>query len=141
MGRQPASDPDHPARRRVGAAALALLIVAGAWWSWGGRHEGDPRRGTAQSTRLQPSAAQEPTRTEVPRVIGLHAAFAKRMLASTHLVPGRVRLEPSDQPWGSVIYQSVSPGTSVLAGTTVDLVLAKGSVPRPCRLYWCATGA
>lgn len=120
----------------AGVIVGALCASASVW----GLGDHDSR---ASDGRSAVPAVGDPRRieiVEVPRVVGVDDSFARRLIAETHLRLGEVRLEPSDAPWGSVIYQSVSAGSSVPTGTAIDLVIAKGSVPQPCRLYWCATG-
>jgi hypothetical protein len=134
--------------RTAAKVAAAILVPVGLWGTW----RSSPSHEAAAPTPVTfstPSPTPSPNgplarhRTTsfvlVPSVIGSDDGFAKYVLLRTHLRPGRIRLEPSVRPWGSVIAQSVAPGSSVRAWTRVDLVLAKGSVPQPCRLYWCAT--
>jgi hypothetical protein len=122
-------------------AAAAVLVLIGIWTSWTGstRDDAPPApEGSASVARASGDGARSAL-VEVPRLVGVHDSFARHLLALMRLRPGRVRLEPSSEPWGSVIFQSIPPGSAVRPGTRVDLVLAKGSVPEPCRLYWCAT--
>jgi hypothetical protein len=130
---------------RTGAKVLlALLVLLAAWRSWlapsadrAGTHAPLP---AASASRDAGQADARTTLVAVPQMIGADDSFAKHLLELTHLRLGRLRLEHSSQPWGSVLWQSIAPGAAVRAGTRVDLVLAKGSVPKPCRRYWCATG-
>lgn len=132
---------------RTGAkVVLALLVLIAAWRSWlapsADRASTQAAPPAAASASLEAGEANaRTTLVAVPRLIGADDSFAKHLLELTHLRLGRLRLEHSSQPWGSVLWQSIAPGAAVRAGTPVDLVLAKGSVPKPCRVYWCATGA
>lgn len=128
--------------------AVAVIVLLAGWRTWSSpapRDAGAPppafvSRPSSTPTPNGPLARHRSTTfVLVPSVVGSDDGFAKYLLLRTHLRPGRIRLEPSIEPWGSVIAQSVAPGSSVRAWTRVDLVLAKGSAPQPCRLYWCAT--
>jgi hypothetical protein len=131
--------------RNVWRVLVAVLVAAGLWRAWVAPAEPRHAPPSPPTVRTTPaSVSVEPAGravVEVPLLVGVDDSFAKHLLQMTHLVPGEVRLERSDAPWGSVIGQSIGAGASVRAWTTVDLVLAKGSVPEPCRLYWCSTGA
>lgn len=132
--------------RTVAGAFVAFLVLLGVWVSWfapsdnGGVRSGGPPRRSISSVAAPLGRAQPRILVQVPRVTGLHSSFAKYLLRDTNLRPGRIRLESSPEPWGSIISQSIAPGSPVRFRTHVDLVVAKGSVPRPCRLYWCSTG-
>jgi len=119
--------------------AFAVAVVLGLWWSWGG--DGHERIPPAAATVSEP-ATVEPLlpsgRVEVPLLVGIDDSFARHVVTDARLLVGRVRLEPSPAPWGSVIGQSLVAGSVVREGTPVDLVLAQGSIPEPCSLQWCA---
>lgn len=124
----------------VAKAIIAVLVLIGVWTSWI-RSTGDhrPRAEASAPVVASSTATSAPVLVAVPRLIGVHDSFARHLLELTHLRPGRVRLVSSEEPWGSVLNQSIAPGVEVRPGTRVGLVLAKGSAPEPCRLYWCAT--
>jgi hypothetical protein len=131
--------------RSAGKVVLVLVVLAGAWRTWvAPSAERSPTGATSASATSSAREASvvdaEPRLVEMPLVIGADDSFARHLLELTHLRLGRVRLEPSSRPWGSVLSQSIAPGAAVREGTRVDLILAKGSVPQPCRLYWCASG-
>ncbi len=117
---------------------VAVLVLLGVWAAWM-RPTGDHRVSVSDASGSPASTAAPARAVVVPRLIGVHDSFARHLLELTHLRPGRVRLVASEEPWGSVLHQSIAPGVEVRPGTRVDLVLAKGSPPEPCRLYWCAT--
>jgi PASTA domain-containing protein len=117
---------------------VAVLVLLGVWVAWI-RPTEDHRLVSDASGSPSPTAAPARALVVVPRLIGVHDSFARHLLELTHLRPGRVRLVSSEEPWGSVLNQSIAPGVEVRPGTRVGLVLAKGSAPEPCRLYWCAT--
>jgi hypothetical protein len=120
-------------------AGLVALVLIGVWTSWAGSSRERDAPGGSDASPAADRSEDDVALVEVPRLVGVHDSFARHLLQMTHLRPGRIRLERSAEPWGSVIFQSVAPGSPVPPGTRVGLVLAKGSVPQPCRLYWCAT--
>jgi hypothetical protein len=129
--------------RTTAKVLLTLLVLLAAWRSW--LAPSADRAVTSASPRAASASrdggdADAGTLVAVPRMIGVDDSFAKHLLELTSLRLGRLRLEDSSRPWGSVLRQSIAPGATVYAGTRVDLVVAKGSVPKPCRVYWCATG-
>jgi hypothetical protein len=126
--------------------ALGLVVLIAVWRSWlapfAERAGSDPTPAPAISaSRETGDADTRPGLVTVPLMIGTDDSFAKHLLELTRLRLGRVRLERSSRPWGSVLSQSIMPGAAVRSGTRVDLILARGSVPQPCRMYWCATDA
>ena len=70
----------------------------------------------------------EPLRSVVPDVTGLARRQAERRLAAAGLVVENVREIPSELPPGTVLRQSKKVGASLLAGTSVTLMVA---VPYP----------
>lgn len=129
--------------RTAAKGFIALVLLVAAWRSWTvPGPEPAPDASPRQTISPEGDAAigaKESILIEMPRLIGVDDSFAKHVLELADLRTGTIRLEPSLRPWGSVIGQSVAPGTSVTRGARVDLVLAEGSVPEPCRLYWCST--
>jgi hypothetical protein len=132
--------------RTAAKVGLGLVVLVVAWRSWLAPTADRASPGVAPAPAT--SASRDPSQVgagpqlvSVPLMIGTDDSFAKHLLALTNLRLGRLRLEASSRPWGSVLSQSIPPGAAVRAGTRVDLVLAKGSVPKPCRIYWCATDA
>jgi hypothetical protein len=68
-----------------------------------------------------------PAPVNVPNVVGLTQAAATTAITNAGLVVGAVTQQPSNAvPAGSVISQNPSAGTSVAAGSAVDLVVSTG---------------
>lgn len=118
--------------RTVVKVVAVAVVLFGAWRSWVTSPDNVVRPRTVQppAPSAVASLAQtaEPGLVVVPDVVGLHHAFAAHVLDVTALRLGDVRLKPSGKPWGSVLSQSLEPGASVRARTTIDLVLAKGVI-------------
>ena len=67
----------------------------------------------------------------VPRLVGLRLAHAKGSLAGRGLMAKVTYKSTSRYPAGTVISQSRSAGATVLADTTISLVVAKAPPPPP----------
>lgn len=123
--------------RIVVAAAVAVLVVVGAWRSWvapldDAGEVGDALRPEAPlppSTNGPVLGAEDPAFVLMPDIVGLDDGFATHVLQVTPLRLGDVRLKPSAKPWGSVLSQSIPAGAPVPRRTRVDIVLAKGVLP------------
>jgi PASTA domain len=121
--------------RIVVAAAVAVLVVIGAWRSWVAPLDDAGDDGVRPEAPLPPSTsgpvlgAEDPAFVLMPDVVGLDDGFATHVLQVTPLRLGDVRLKPSAKPWGSVLSQSIPAGASVPRRTRVDIVLAKGVLP------------
>jgi beta-lactam-binding protein with PASTA domain/tRNA A-37 threonylcarbamoyl transferase component Bud32 len=103
-------------------AVLALIAVLGgvAWAAFGNQLLGPPK-------------------VQVPNVVGRPAAAAAVGLKRAGLVPGRVTTATSDAvPAGTVMSQDPAPGTELVKGKAVNLVLSSGpavaAVPDLARL-------
>jgi hypothetical protein len=129
--------------RAAAKVFVAFVVLVALWRSWAlpppERLRRDEPSHLPAPGPVIPSHAHNAL-VEMPMLIGVDDSFAKHVLELAHLRTGTIRLESSTRPWGSVIGQSIAPGASVPREASVDLVLAKGSVPEPCRLYWCSTG-
>jgi beta-lactam-binding protein with PASTA domain len=129
--------------RTAAKVFVAFAVLVAMWRTWFGTV---PERGRAGAPSPVLTSALSPVMrsnegalVQMPRLVGVDDSFAKHVLERNGLRTGTIRLESSTSPWGSVIGQSIAPGEPVAPGARVDLVLAKGSVPEPCRLYWCST--
>jgi hypothetical protein len=112
---------------------LAIGLLLGAWVSWfAAPHADRTTKPDASSSVSIEGVRIDPSTVIVPSVTALHGAFAQDVLRATNLRPGRITLELSHRPWGSVIAQSVEPGTNVPPRTTIDLVVAQGAAPARC---------
>jgi hypothetical protein len=135
--------------RIVAAAAVAVLVVVGAWMSWvappddadGADDALRPAAPVSRSTGAQDFDSDDPAFVLVPDIAGLDDGFATHVLQVTTLRLGDVRLKPSAKPWGSVLSQSIPPGASVRPRTRVDIVLAKGVLPQELAGSVDASGA
>ena len=92
----------------------------------------DPKAGEAlkagETIIIYISQGKEEKTVQVPDLTGLSEAAAKGSLESNSLVTGNVSYEfNSEVASGLVIRQSVSGGTEVKEGTTVDLVISNGA--------------
>ncbi len=72
---------------------------------------------------------QTPPPTIVPVVVGLGRADAERALRQARLGVQSIEV-PSLDPAGTVVSQSVSPGSSVSQGTVVTIYVSTGETPR-----------
>ncbi len=81
----------------------------------------------AAPTRPAPTATGAPTgQVEVPGVVGLSEADARRAITAAGLTVGTVSRTPvQGAPRGTVFRQSLPPGQRVARGTALDLVLAQ----------------
>jgi serine/threonine-protein kinase len=79
--------------------------------------------GTAVSVSVSAGAAQ----TTVPPIIGLSRADAEQALQDANLKVGKVTSKESAKPQNEVLSSSKPEGSTVPAGTAIDLVVASGS--------------
>ena len=78
------------------------------------------------------SKGPEPIYVEMPELIGLEFAEAEKKLQDLHLKLGTVSEKESREFFsGQVISQSITPGTSILQGSSVDLIISSGPGPSP----------
>jgi len=70
----------------------------------------------------------------VPAVVGLTVEQAEAALGAVELNLGRVTEKPSDQEKGVIIEQSITPGTSVKKGTSIDVVVSSGLQEKETKL-------
>ena len=68
---------------------------------------------------------------DVPLLAGQTRDEARDTLVAAGLQLGLVSQEPSDQPQGTVIRSTPAAGTTVRAGSQVDIVLSAGPTPTP----------
>lgn len=86
------------------------------------------------------SQGKEITTVDVPDLVGQTLESAENSLASSNLTVGAVtNEETADYLPGQVISQGVAPGTTVNAGTSVSLVVAKEFSPKVYRLTYKVT--
>lgn len=98
-----------PARTRwvLAAAAIALLVLAGAFLAW-----------------------NRTTQVDVPSVLGQNLNQARGLIAAAKLATGNVTEEPTaESALGTVLQQEPAPGATATRGTAVALVVA--AAPRP----------
>lgn len=62
----------------------------------------------------------------VPAVVGLTVEQAEKALGAVELNLGKVTEEPSEKEKGTIIEQSVDPGSSVKKGAAIDVVISSG---------------
>lgn len=58
--------------------------------------------------------------------IGIDIEIVRQQVTQTGLVVGEVRQRASDEPYGTVIDQSINAETKVDAGTTINFVISEG---------------
>jgi len=85
-------------------------------------HEGD-------RIRVFVSSGEETV--DVPILVGQTRLEASATLTAAGLGLGAVTQEPSDRPEGTVIRSTPAAGTTVAAGSQVDIVLSSGPTPSP----------
>ena len=69
--------------------------------------------------------------TSVPSLKGLTKEDAGKKIASSSLEIGSITEQESDVTKGYVISQSIAPGTSVVKGSPIDIVISAGKKPAP----------
>ena len=72
------------------------------------------------------SKGEEPKPITVISFIGIDIEIVRQQATQSGLVVGEVTTRASNQPYGTVIEQSISDGTSVDTGTTINFVISKG---------------
>ena len=72
------------------------------------------------------SKGEEPKPITVISFIGIDIEIVRQQATQSGLVVGEVRQRASDEPYGTVIEQSISDGTSVDTGTTINFVISEG---------------
>ena len=77
------------------------------------------------------SLGEEVTERSMPRLIGLTEADARNAISNMGLNLGAVTEDYSDQPEGSVCYQSIPENSPVKEGDTVNIVISLGPEPEP----------
>ena len=72
------------------------------------------------------SKGEEPKPVTVLSFIGIDIEIVRQQATQSGLVVGEVTTRASNQPYGTVIEQSISDGTSVDTGTTINFVISDG---------------
>jgi len=72
------------------------------------------------------AAVYQGTLCTVPRVVGKPLAKAKAALKRAHCRAGTIRRVSSRVPAGRVVSQGKKPGTKLVAGSPVKLVVSRG---------------
>mgnify|MGYP004504141813 FL=1 len=72
------------------------------------------------------SKGEEPKPVTVISFIGIDIEIVRQQATQSGLVVGEVTTSASNQPYGTVIEQSISDGTSVDTGTTINFVISEG---------------
>jgi len=115
------------ARRRLGAAELIAGVTP--------RRESRQPPGTVLGQSIVAGARvvietavdleiAEPVRVRVPEVVGRDEAEARAMVEAAELTVGEVQHQESAATPGTVLTQSLNPGTQVQIGTPVNLLVA-----------------
>ena len=72
------------------------------------------------------SKGEEPKPVTVLSFIGIDIEIVRQQATQSGLVVGEVTTSASNQPYGTVIEQSISDGTPVDTGTTINFVISEG---------------
>ena len=78
------------------------------------------------SVTLVVSKGEQPKPVTVLSFIGIDIEIVRQQVTQTGLVVGEVKQRASDEPYGTVIDQSISAETKVDAGTTINFVISEG---------------
>lgn len=78
------------------------------------------------SVTLVVSKGEQPKPVTVLSFIGIDIEIVRQQVTQTGLVVGEVTQSASDEPYGTVIDQSISAETKVDAGTTINFVISEG---------------
>ena len=78
------------------------------------------------SVTLVVSKGEQPKPVTVLSFIGIDIEIVRQQVTQTGLVVGEVTQRASDEPYGTVIEQSISAETKVDAGTTINFVISEG---------------
>ncbi len=78
------------------------------------------------SVTLVVSKGEQPKPVTVLSFIGIDIEIVRQQVTQTGLVVGEVTQRASDEPYGTVIEQSISAETKVDAGTTIYFVISEG---------------
>ena len=91
----------------------------------------DPFSPVQQGDRIRVFVSSGEETVRVPVLVGQTRVEAQSTLTAADLQLGAVTQEPSDQPAGTVIRSAPAAGTTVEAGSQVDIVLSAGPTPSP----------
>ena len=78
------------------------------------------------SVTLVVSKGEQPKPVTVLSFIGIDIEIVRQQVTQTGLVVGEVTQSASDEPYGTVIDQSINAETKVDAGTTINFVISEG---------------
>ena len=78
------------------------------------------------SVTLVVSKGEQPKPVTVLSFLGIDIEIVRQQVTQTGLVVGEVTQLASDEPYGTVIEQSISAETKVDAGTTINFVISEG---------------
>jgi serine/threonine-protein kinase len=91
----------------------------------------EPFSPVQQGDRIRVFVSSGEETVRVPVLVGQTRVEAQSTLTAADLQLGAVTQEPSDQPAGTVIRSAPAAGTTVDAGSQVDIVLSSGPTPSP----------
>lgn len=78
------------------------------------------------SVTLVVSKGEQPKPVTVLSFLGIDIEIVRQQVTQTGLVVGEVTQRASDEPYGTVIEQSINAETKVDAGTTINFVISEG---------------
>ena len=85
----------------------------------------------AKDSKITLYVSKGKDQVSVPNLIGETQDAASKLLSEKELSVGQVTTEYSSEPEGTVIDQSISAGTKVDKGTTVNITVSQGEEPKP----------
>jgi beta-lactam-binding protein with PASTA domain len=109
---------------------VTLLTMPSASWSLAGTLESQDVRSSAPARVLQTTPARTPQIQvcvrEAPDLSRYHAGSAGAVLGKFDLALGSIQPQKSGAPKGTIVGQSVKPGTQVRCGTRIDVYVSEG---------------
>lgn len=94
----------------------------------------EPYSEVEEGTKINLVVSQGPEKKPVvmPKLLGIKEKEAENALIASQLVRGNKKKEPSDEyPEGTVMWQSIEPGTQLEPNTEVDIYISSGPEEKP----------
>ena len=94
-----------------------------------------------KKTTVDITISAGPKETKTPNLVGLNITSAEKVLVPLNLLLGEKTLQDSDQPKGTIIFQSPKENSLIKEGETIDVVLSNGKVKVPSVIGQTLEGA